>query len=98
MPWWMYILPSGLMTNSPSTPIDPAVNVLWLTATPVTLVPLRWPLRCLRSSQLKSSAPRSSASLMYALVTFGARAVGLRDRVEPNCDPVTGALSLRIST
>ena len=36
---------------------------------PVTLVPLRWPLRCFRSSQLKSSAPRSSASLTLALVT-----------------------------
>ena len=67
-PDWMYILPSGLMTNRPSKPTDPATKLLTATPTPRTLEPTRWPDRALRSSQPKTSLPRSSASLMNALV------------------------------
>ena len=36
MPDWMYSRPSGLMTNRPSNPIEPATNVLTATPTPRT--------------------------------------------------------------
>ena len=62
----MYIRPSGLITNRPSNPVEPATNVLIATPTPRTFVPIRLPLRALRSSQLNISAPLSSASLTNA--------------------------------
>src|SRR5689334_8437637 len=65
-PLWMYILPSGLMMNSPSKPVDPATNVLTATPTPRTLDPLRLPLVAWRASQLNIWDPLSSASLMKA--------------------------------
>ena len=66
-PDWMDMRPSGRMTNSPSTPEAPAAKVLSATPTPVTLGPLRRPLRCTRSRQSKSSAPLSIASRANAL-------------------------------
>ena len=41
MPDWMYIFPSGLMTNRPSNPVDPETNVLTATPTPRTFEPAR---------------------------------------------------------
>ena len=67
-PDWMYILPSGLMTNNPSKPTDPATKLLTATPTPRTFEPTRWPDRALRSSQPNTSLPRSSACLMNELV------------------------------
>ena len=58
------------MTNSPSTPEAPAAKVLSATPMPVTVEPLRRPLRWTRSRQLKSSAPLSIASLANALDTL----------------------------
>ena len=63
-----YILPSGLMTNRPSKPVEPATNVLTATPTPRTFEPTRLPERVLRSSHANCSLPRSSASLRKALV------------------------------
>ena len=62
------VLPSGLITNSPSKPIDPPEQALARNAnTRAPSVPLRlgW---AFRSSHWNCSAPRSSASLMNALV------------------------------
>ncbi len=56
------------MTNRPSKPVDPATNVLTATPTPRTFVPFSFPLRALRSSQLNSALPLSSASWTNALV------------------------------
>ena len=69
MPDWMYSWPSGLMTNRPSKPIEPALYVLDRDADAAHLR-CRRACRCcaLRSSHLNSSAPLSSASLTNALV------------------------------
>src|SRR5438067_8265024 len=69
-PVWMDIRPSGLTTKSPSKPTEPALYALIATPVPRTFAPWRWPLRALRSSQLKSCAPLSSASLMKQLVVY----------------------------
>src|SRR5436190_5813006 len=68
MPDWIIRRPSGLMTRSPSNPIDPAEYALTATPTPRTFEPLRCPLRAFRSSHLNRSAPLSSACLRKALV------------------------------
>ena len=68
MPDWMYILPSGLMTNRPSNPVEPATNVLTATPTPRTFEPTALSARAFRSSHLNISAPLSSASFTNALV------------------------------
>src|SRR4029453_5909244 len=93
-PVWMYILPSGLMTKSPSKPVDPATNVLIATPTPRTFDPLRLPFCAWRASQLNISAPLSSASLMNALVAYGRWPRGFGG---PNCAFPAGALILRIA-
>ena len=52
MPVWMYMRPSGLMTNRPSKPIEPATNVLIATPMPRTFdaVPLAAARLALRPS------------------------------------------------
>ena len=88
--------------------IDPAVYVPSPTPTPITFDPTRWPLRFLRSSQLNSFAPISRASRRWQLVKNvrlgGAAPFALAAATAaaggggPNCNPVDGALILRIST
>ena len=74
------------------------------TATPVTLLPTRWPLFFFFSSQLKSAAPLSSASFTKALVTLlrgrspGAGAPAGGGGSNPNSAGPDGPLILRIST
>src|ERR1700730_5012969 len=61
IPDWMYILPSGLITHSPSKPTEPPTKQLVATPMPRALVPLRLG-RALRFSHWNCSTPRSSAS------------------------------------
>src|SRR2546425_7986729 len=70
IPDWMYRRPSGLITKSPSYPLDPAKKGLVATPMPRALEPIRLPLRAFRSSHRNCSAPLSSASLTNALVTY----------------------------
>jgi hypothetical protein len=97
MPDWMYIRPSGLITKRPSKPTEPATNVLTATPTPRTFVPWRFPIPVVafRSSHLKSSPPRSSASLMKALVACARAPCG---DAGPNMALPSGALILLIAT
>ena len=67
IPDWMAMRPSGLITNSPSYPTEPAKKPLDDTPTPRTLVPLRFG-RAIRSFHLNCSEPRSNASFRNALV------------------------------
>src|SRR5207237_10565571 len=65
MPDWIYILPSGLITNSPSKPTQPETNTLDETPYPRTSASWRLPPCSLRSTQRNRSAPRSSACFMH---------------------------------
>ena len=87
MPDWMYILPSGLMTNRPSNPVEPATNVLTATPTPRTFEPTRWPDCAFRSSHWNISAPLSSASFTNALVRVPALAARVRRARPAPCLP-----------
>src|SRR5882724_2183289 len=93
IPDWIAIRPSGLITNSPSYPTEPAKKALEDTPTPRTFVPLRF-ARAIRSFHLNCSAPRSSASLRNALVEC-ARLPSLRG---PQRALPSGALTRRMST
>jgi hypothetical protein len=95
MPDWMYIFPSGLMTNSPSNPVDPETNVLTATPTPRTFDPTRCPDCAFRSSQRNISAPLSSACFKNELVQYGRwpRAFGGPTGAFPS-----GALRRRMAT
>ena len=93
IPDWMAMRPSGLITNSPSYPMEPAKKPLDDTPTPRTLVPLRFG-RAIRSFHLNCSEPRSSASFRNALVEWPR----LPSRGGPKGALPSGALILRMST
>src|ERR1700733_14084066 len=89
MPVWMYILPSGRITKSPSYPLEPATKVLLETPTPRTLLPTRLPLFAIRSLHLNLSAPLVSASWRKQLVGYPRLPFGPGG---PNSALLTGAL------
>src|SRR6185437_12328988 len=93
IPDWIASLPSGLITNSPSYPTEPAKKALDDTPTPRTFAPLRLG-RAIRSFHLNCSEPRSSASLRKALV----ECPRLPSRGGPNGALPSGAFTFRIST
>ncbi len=69
MPDWMYSLPSGLMTNSPSKPTEPPTKQLVATPMPRSLRAAALGLRLSLLPVGTPHAPLSSASLINALVT-----------------------------
>src|ERR1700676_5154957 len=93
IPDWIAIRPSGLITNKPSYPTEPAKKALDDTPTPRTLVPLRFG-RAIRSFHLNCSEPRSKASLRNALV----ECARLPSLAGPQGALPSGALILRMST
>ena len=69
--------PSGRIVMMLSKPIEPAPCGPTATPMPRIFDPCRLPVRALRSSQLNSAAPRSSASFTNALVTWLRRPFGV---------------------